>query len=471
MENKETPPSQPQSEVPVIEKKKINLKKILIIMGALVVVLVGFLVVNSIIKNNSKDKTITLNYWGLWEDESVMNGVIVDFEAKNPEIKVNYIKNQITDYRTRLMGRLAKTGDQGNSDADVFRIHNTWLPMFRDYLAPVPTEEVKNIALDSDFFGVYSNDLKENGKWLSVPLMYDGLALFYNKDLLSAANIPVPKNWWELRGDAVKLTVKDENGKIQTAGAALGLANSNVDNWSDIVGLMMKQNGIDLSKSNTNTDQNLQDVLKFYASFANGTDNVWDESLPNSTELFANGKLAFYFGDSWRIFDIEQLNKNLNYGVASVPQLPTLGGINQNGDSTQLTNVHWATYWTEGVNSKSKNQTAAWKFLEYLSSKEVLERMYTAESQIRDFGEIYPRKSMSDKLKDNPKVWPFVSVADFATSWYLASNTEDGGVNSEMQKYFGDAINGVTQTGDITDIMTTLKSGVGQVQQKYNLKR
>jgi ABC-type glycerol-3-phosphate transport system substrate-binding protein len=187
--------------------------------------------------------------------------------------------------------------------------------------------------------------------------------------------------------------------------------------------------------------------------------------------LFANGKLAFYFGPSWRAFDIEQLNKNLNYGIVAVPQLPTLGGINQTGDTTELTNIHWASYWTEGVNSGSKNQKEAWKFLEYLSSPEVLEKMYTAESQGRDFGEIPPRKSMSSKLKDNAKVWPFISVADNATSWYLADNTGDAGVNSEMQKYFGDAINAVTQTGDMTDIMTTLKSGIGQVQQKYNLKR
>jgi hypothetical protein len=27
----------------------------------------------------------------MWEDESVMNGVIADFETKNPNIKINYI--------------------------------------------------------------------------------------------------------------------------------------------------------------------------------------------------------------------------------------------------------------------------------------------------------------------------------------------------------------------------------------------
>jgi ABC-type glycerol-3-phosphate transport system substrate-binding protein len=153
-----------------------------------------------------------------------------------------------------------------------------------------------------------------------------------------------------------------------------------------------------------------------------------------------------------------------------VPQLPTLGGITS-GDDTELTDIHWASYWTEGVNKKSQHQEEAWKFLEYLSSKEVLEKLYTAQSQIRNFGEIYPRKSMTDKLKDNPKVWPFLSVANKASSWYLASETGDDGVNSEMQKYFTDGINGISREGSTTETMAALKSGISQLQQKYSLKK
>jgi hypothetical protein len=98
--------------------------------------------------------------------------------------------------------------------------------------------------------------------------------------------------------------------------------------------------------------------------------------------------------------------------------------------------------------------------------------MYTAESQLRSFGEIYPRKSMSDKLKNNDKVWPFLSVANKASSWYLASETGDGGVNTEMQKYFTDAINNLSSSGsDSTEILTTLKSGISQLQKKYGLTK
>jgi len=479
---------EPEEQIPEIPQERLNLpkeeikpevkgkfewikNKWVIIGGAVLLVLIIGLIVFKVVSDKKKSETeaIVLNYWGLWEDQSVINSIISDFESKNPGIKVNYKRGQRIDYRTRLLGKLAKTGT-GTEDVDIFRFHNTWVPMMKDYLEPVPSETTTAIGLDNDFLDVYKSDLKLNGKWISVPIMYDGLALFYNKDLLDKTGLPVPDDWWELRDSAIKLTQKDKEGNILVAGAALGLANANVDHWSDVVGLMMKQNNINLAKiSSTNMDENLGDVLKFYASFAKSTTNVWNASLPNSTQLFASGKLAFYFAPSWRVFDIQNLNKGLNYGITTVPQLPTLGLTSV--DDTQLTDNHWASYWTEGVNNKSKYKAEAWKFLQYLSSTEALEKMYAAESQLRSFGEIYPRKSMSEKLKSNEKVWPFLSVANKASSWYLASETGDEGVNTEMQKYFTDAINGISQSSESEDtkVLTTLKTGISQLQQKYSL--
>lgn len=447
---------------------KKNLKWIIAFVILIIVGLVLFFIFSKDKNNKTVNEVVTLNYWGLWEEPNVINGVIADFESKNPGIKINYKRNQLDDYRTRLDGRLTKTGNNGSEEVDIYRIHNSWIPMFRQHLAPVPTELVSKIGLENDYWNIYKEDLKENNKWLSVPIMYDGLALFYNQELLEAANISVPDDWWELEKAAKKLTVKDDKGNIQVSGIGMGVVNGNVDHWSDILGLMMKQNGISLNKLSTQYDKNLEDVLKYYAYFANSDDNMWNKNLPNTTNLFANGKLAFYFGPSWRAFDIEKMNKDLKYGITKVPQLPKNGGIM--GDDTELTNIHWATYWTEGVNNKSKHQTEAWKFLEYLSSKEVLERLYTAESQIRSFGEIYPKKSMGESLKNNTKVWPFVSVADNATSWYLASATGDDGLNTEMQKYFADAINQIGQS-DNTELLTNLKNGIVQLQTKYGLKR
>ncbi len=475
IEMEKTDEQQPEivNQPQVVEKPKIKIKKslILVVIGVILLLLLVF--VFGLTKNKKSDKTVTLNYWGLWEEESVMNGIIADFEAKNPGIKVIYKKNQKDGYRGRLAGRLDKSGIVEDVP-DIYRIHNTWIPMFRNYLAKIPNEVVTKIGLDTDFFDVYKNDLKENGSWLSVPLMYDGLVMFYNPELLNKAGVEVPKDWWSLKKAAVKITEKDESGRIKVAGASLGLTD-NVEQWSDIIGLMLKQNGVNLVKNigTTENSAKLKDVFSFYTLFKT-KDKVWDETLPNSTQFFATGNLGFYFGTSWRVFDIQDLNKDLKFEITSIPQLPTTSSVSTEevDPGAELTNIQWATYWTEGVNNKSKHQDEAWKFLEYLSSPEVLEKWYQADSQVRSFGQIYPRKSMVNKISSNTKVKPFVDSANDASSWYLASKTWDDGVNTQMQKYFSDAINTILDnSNDSDDAVVTVINGIQQLQQKYGLSK
>jgi ABC-type glycerol-3-phosphate transport system substrate-binding protein len=460
-----------------IEEKKPNLLKVYgLWIGIGVVVILIIVVVAKLIWPNATAKKnqpmVTLNYWGLWEDSSIIEGVIAEFEAKNPEIKVNYQFNQKENYRTRLAGRLNKDG--GEETPDIFRIHGSWLPMFEEELANVPSGTAKTLGLDDDFFGAYQNDLKVKGSYKAIPLMYDQLALYYNKDILNDAQKLPPKTWWGLRKVAKEMTVYDPSGNIKVAGAALGTV-ENVDHWSDILGLMMKQNGVDYLNLDEANQKKLKDILTFYTLFRT-SDKVWDESLAPSTVQFANGKLAFYFAPSWRHFNIEELNPDLKFEIANVPQLPTLDSVEldkiESGEiEGNLTTNQWATYWVEGVNSKSKKQKEAWKFLEFLASKEGLEKLYTAASQTRTFGEIYPRKSLASKLKSNSKLSVFVAQADNGSSGYLSSRTFDDGLNSDLSKYFTDAINKMlTGNTSADDVIGDLTNGINQVKQKYQLK-
>lgn len=441
------------------------------VIGILVVVIL-FLVFKIIIPAiGGKPQQITLTYWGLWEEPATVAGLIADYESKNPGVKINYVRNQKINYRTRLQARL-ESGDTGEATPDIFRIHSSWIPMLASNLAKVPSATVASVGLETDFFETYKNTLKVKGSWVGIPLMYDGLSLFYNKDLIDSAGVTLPKSWWDLEMAANKLTVKDSNGKITVAGAGLGLVD-NVDHWSDILGLMLQQGGVDILASDAANEKKLKDVLTFYSQFRT-KDQIWDESLPGTTELFTNGKLAFYFGPSWRVFNIEDMKiPTLKYDITTVPQLPTLQDVplDQANNEANLTNIHWSTYWVEGVNPKSKNQQAAWKFLEFMASKDSLEKMYTGASQIRAFGEIYPRKSMVDKMNTNNLTKPFVKAANNATNWYLSSRTFDEGLNDEMSKYFGDAINGmITKNLTADEVMPALRQGINQMVDKYSLK-
>lgn len=459
-----TPEITPIRATPASSKKPFIRYLIIILIVALVFFLIFKFILPLFNKNKDNSEPITLNYWGLWEDSSVLQGIISDFEKQNPNIKINYRKNDKTDYRSRLAGRLLKN-PQVEEVPDIFRIHSSWIPMFKNDIAAVPNATLTALNFEEDFYDVYKKDLKIGNSYYAIPLMYDGLALYYNKDLIQKGGVELPKTWWDLKNTASKLTVRDQNGNIEIAGVALGLT-ENVDHWSDILGLLLKQNGADILKKSEENNEKIKDVLLYYINFYSDKNRPWDEVQPNSTDLFASGKLAFYIAPSWRVFNLDDKNPNLPFEITTIPQLPI-------PDTGNITDIHWATYWVEAVNSKSKHQAEAWKFLEFLASKESLQKMYTAASDTRRFGEIYPRKSLGETLKNNPKLKPFIDSAEsgFTESGYLSSRTFDDGLNTELSKYFGDAINSIVKNNsDPETVMVTLNNGLDQVIQKYQLQ-
>lgn len=399
-------------------------------------------------KKPSSGGETAITYWGLFEPTEVFRQVIADYEQDHPGVKINYAMQDVKYYRERLQAALAR-----GEGPDIFRFHQTWVPMLGENLSPLPTSVYSAAEFEQIFYPSAKETLKYRGNYVGVPLMFEGLALFYNEDLFRAAGVAPPQTWDQLREAAVKLTVRDSQGKIRTAGAALGTT-TNVDHWSDILGLMMLQNGASLANPSSSLGV---DALSFFALFTT-VDRVWDETLPSSTYAFATEMLAMYFGPSWRIFEIKELNPDLNFKVIPVPQLP-------NGQ------IAWASFWAEGVSQSSAHQEEAWVFLDYLSSPETLERLYQAQAALRGFGEAYPRVDMADKLKTQPYVAPYIEQAPYAQSWYLASRTADGetGINSRIIKYFEDAVNAVNQGGDPATALQTTAQGVAQVLRQYNL--
>jgi len=446
------------SEPIISVKKKFPIIPIFAVLIVIIVAIFGFFIFKN--KDSDDSDVITLDYWGLWEVSPIMQGVIAEWEQEHPNVKINYIEKDKEDYRARLQSAFSR-GD----GPDIFRFHNTWVSMLKNELATVPIDIANSLALKSDYFPVVSDSLDKGGQFYGLPLMIDTLGLYYNKDILLSANKSPPLTWWGLENIAKELTVR-VGDRITVAGVAMG-STVNVDHWSDILGLMIYQNGGDLHKP----DDFVTDAAKFFLRFKN-VDRVWDDSLPRSTMAFANGKLAFYFGPSWRTFNILEANPNLNFGVAPMPQLPKLQGSDwqaaEKGEE-DLTNIGWASFWVEGVAVDSQMQEEAWEFLEFLSSKETMQKLYTAQSQTRLFGEIYPVKSLAKSLETDSILKEFVAQASVAKTGFLCSQTHDDGINERVIGYYKDFLNGLAGNTPEQDLMATLSSGLNQVLSQYQV--
>ena len=445
----QNPPIPPETPVDN-SSSSFPLRKIVkLLIGLLATVFLGIIIFTVVIpaltKNNNQK--VTLTYWGLWEDNRIMQSVISDFQRQYPNIAIDYSKQDIKQYRERLVTRI----NNGNGP-DVFRFHNTWYPMLSDVLLPLPSDTISKSDFTQWFYPVAQKDLIKNGAIHGIPLHIDTLALYINSDSFGAAGLKPPTNWNDFINDSKTLTVKDTDGKIKTAGAALGTFD-NVNHAPDILSLLFVQNGVDLSNISSNP-QRVMDALNFYTSFALGNANVWDSTLDPSLLAFTKGNLAMYFGYSWDYFAIKAANPNLNFQVVPVPQLPS-------------NNVNLASYWAEGVSVKSKYQKEALLFIKFLADKDTQEKLYSEQAKTRAFGELYARVDLADKLKDNPYVYPFIQQAKTAVSSFFVDGTYDSGLNSQMNTYLGNAVNSIFNNVSPQTAVDTLSQGVTQVLKQY----
>lgn len=394
------------------------------------------------------NKEVTLNYWGLWENESIIRPIIDKFESENPNIKIQYTKQNYRQYRERLQSAIER-----GEGPDVFRFHATWIPMLRNEIEPVPEEVVSPGEFTASYYDVVARDLLAGTTLWGIPISIDGLGLYINEDLFATAGVSVPTSYQDLLTVVPQLTVKNGNDII-TSAIALGTTN-NVEHFSDILGLLILQNGGQLV---TPTGPEAEEALVFYKKFATPSDPLytWNDLQDNSVSAFANGRVAMMIAPSWRAFDLRQMNPNLRFRIEPVPQLP--------GSS-----VAWASYWVEGVSAKSTSKDQAFTFLKYLTSKESASLLYAEAGKARLFGPPYALKELGAQIESDPYVGAYINQAPFSRSFPLSSKTHDGGLNDQMIKYLEDAVNAVSNGTAPTQALQTMSQGFQQVLSQYGL--
>lgn len=395
-------------------------------------------------------KEVKLVYWGLWEEQEVIEPLIKEYEAKHKNITIEYQKMTPQEYREKLIAR-SKNG-QG---PDMFRFHNTWLPQIKDVVSPLPSTVMTNAEFEKTFYPIHQKDLKIDKYYYGIPLMIDGLVLIYNETLFKNAGIDkAPSHWDEVIDFATKLSVKSKDGTLITSGIALGLA-SNVEHFSDIFGLMLIQNGGSIRKLQ---EEEAVGALESFRRFAEPPNNIWDEYMPNSIAAFIQEKVAMIIAPSWEILPIKAANTRINLKVAPIPVVP-------GGKSVSL-----ASYWVEGVSRFSKHQIEAWNFLRFLAEKDSMTKLYALQSKIRLFGEPYSRIDLSQMLIQNQYVGPVIKQADSFVSLPAVARTYDNGLNDEIKRYIENAINATTEGVSYREALQTAKMGIEQVFLRYKLE-
>lgn len=369
----------------------------------------------------------SLEFWGVYDDRQAFAKTIRAFQQVEQGIKVNYRQFSYEDYEKALIDALA-----AGTGPDLIMIHHTWLAKHREKLSPMPkdsgSDEIKYptaVDYQREFVDVVNRDLVFQNQIYAVPLYVDTLALFYNKDMFNTAGITKPpQDWDEFNKDVELLTKFDNRGNIIQAGAAIGTAR-NINRSTDILAALMIQNGTKMTNDtgssatftrSVNSVRVGENALQYFTDFANPTKTVytWNESQNYSVDAFIEGKVAMMFNYSHQIPIIRGRFDRLNFSVAPMPQFSELDAKN------------YANYWAVGVSNTSAKKAAAWRFLNYLSSRDG-SLMYVTDTERPS-----ARRDLIDLQRNDPRLGVFAVQALSAKSWVQIDNNAIDQIFADM---------------------------------------
>jgi multiple sugar transport system substrate-binding protein len=302
---------------------------------------------------------ISFMMWGDPEELKVWQQIVDDFQAKNPNIKVNVDVSDWDSYWTKL-----KTLYAGGNPPDVFAMD---APLYPDWVSRGALLNLQKYidATPGLLDGLYPNTLevyKTPDGYYGLPRDFQTIVLFYNKDMFDAAKIPYPTDKWtldDLRKTAKELT-KTVNGKKQW-GFSPDLWDMELF-WSENI---WGRGGDIISDDHSKTligEPKAREAWKFLSDMVNV-----DKSVPNPNDAqeyggdpFAAAAAAMTPIGHWAVPGY--LAAGLNMGVAPMPAGPT-------GRATSVNSAGFVAA------KDGKHPDAAWEFIKYALSEDAQKKL------------------------------------------------------------------------------------------------
>jgi multiple sugar transport system substrate-binding protein len=284
-----------------------------------------------------------------------------EFEAANPGVKI-----KVTALPWDAAHNKYQTAIAGGTAPDVAQMGTTWMGDFADAFVPTPT------SIDtSGFFPPMVNSTVVGGTAYGVPWSGDTRVVYYRKDLLAKAGYTTfPTTWADFKALAKAMQTKAgaKWGVALPVGGADAFQSMLFIPWSGGAELINK----DQTKWTLDTPAWV-DAMNYYKSFF--TDGIANPN-PNTgagaqEAAFVDGSIPMFVAGPSGINSI---------GAAGGP------GFKDKWAVAMVPKDKSATSFIGGSNlvvfKDSKNQDAAWKFIQWLSQPDVQIRWFKAATDL-----------------------------------------------------------------------------------------
>ncbi len=265
----------------------------------------------------------------------IVDGIVADFEAANPDIDVNAIyAGNYNDARVKALAAL-----QSGDPAQLSVMFSIDVHELIDLDAIVPFDDVVTSQEEKDWLGSFYPALMENGKvggkTYGVPFQRSTIVMYYNKDMFREAGLDPekpPTSWEELAEVGTALTRKNADGNVDQWGAMI--PSTGYAYW--MFGALTKQQGQVLMNQEGNetyfNDPKVIDALNFWRDL--GTKHA---VMPEGTiewgtlrQNFLEQKTAIMWHSTGNLTTVKN-KATFDFGVAMLPAgseagSPTGGG-------------------------------------------------------------------------------------------------------------------------------------------------
>ncbi len=257
----------------------------------------------------------------------VVDGIVADFEAANPDIKVNAIySGNYDDTRVRALSALA-SGEPAQL-AVMFSI-DAYDLIEQDLIVPFEDIEGVEASWIESFYPALMANSRIEGKTWGIPFQRSTIVAYYNKDMFREAGLDPeapPANWDEMVSMGKKLT------KDGTWG--LMIPSTGYPYW--MFQALAIQNGKELMSDdglNTNFDDPaVVEALEFWKSLSTEEGIMPEGTVEWGTlrQAFLEGQTAMMWHSTGNLTAVKD-NASFDFGVAELPAharpgSPTGGG-------------------------------------------------------------------------------------------------------------------------------------------------
>lgn len=292
------------------------------------------------------DDVITLTVMNVQSaDDAAYNALLAEFEAQNPDIKVEHIST----VNAELKKQVQINAISGNMP-DVLQFDNPDFPAFAagGYLMDI-TDLAAEWAEMPHYWDATLNAVSYDGRLYGMPWECNCIGLWYNKTLLDELGKEVPVTLDDVMDICVAAKEKGYWG-IQIPAPAGEVCTFEFIPWLYAAGGTIEK----LDSEGT------INALSYIANLtAEGYMNkeVLNYSHGDATKAFLGGGTVLMANGSWCISDLKEAD--FEYGVTTIP-------VAKEGDvpTTCLGGYHI------GISADCKNVDAAWRYVKFMCSAE-----------------------------------------------------------------------------------------------------